>query len=647
MLIAGSVVAAIIVSACVVKNTSLTTIGGNDIFAGELQNRTNQQILAHAIQVDFLDPNGNVIDSQTVPGCLRSVQPGTSDFFEVQSTQPAASIASARGKFSINSSLRLGAVQTASVSISGVQVALSGTSLAVSGTVLNTGALALSSPKVCVVLRNSGNAIVRVGSQMLGDLPPNASGPFSVTLTVPSDATASNNVDVWADALQGDVPTAPVSNVNNPIALATPTPSSSPSATPSPSFSANCAFSQTPTTYETTEERTLYLQAMNLAAYNMLFPGDGFFSQPSIGVGTRQNRTSSPSVYVPPTLLKAISWIESNATQGAPGLPFGAIGPALVSFDCGYGIAQVTSGMTAPLGENGQPSDQQALVATHFAYNIGRGAAILIDKWNAAPANRPIAGIDTNSDPHIVENWYFAVWGYNGFTGPGANRSNHPLDPIYGAWPRTPYSCGPANDSFSHNRSLFPYQELVYGCLAHPPIVLGQTLWQPLPATLPDLNNPYWRAPLDLRNFQYPYSQMDIPTPKPLHDDPTALPDPVTRLAVLGQPGLTIDRPMVLINVAAGQASAPVTVNISNTGSGITSWRAAANKPWVRLSQQAGVAVAPDMSCLPGSPCQRVAALTISVDPSQITGNDAAVVRIFGLGLTTTEQDVAVFVRTS
>src|SRR5256885_1777381 len=214
---------------------------------------------------------------------------------------------------------------------------------------------------------------------------------------------------------------------------------------------AACAFNTAqPTTYETTQDRRQYMTAMDLAGYNMLFTNDSFFSQLSIGIGTRANRGYTSDVFVPPTLLKAISWIESSATQAAPSVPFGAVGPVLVSFDCGYGISQVTSGMTTPLGENGQPSDAQALVGTHFAYNVGRGAAILIDKWNAAPSNRPITGVDTNSDPHLIENWYYAVWSYHGFTGPGANRSNHPLDPVYPAWPRTPYSCGSASDGLGH-----------------------------------------------------------------------------------------------------------------------------------------------------------------------------------------------------
>ena len=60
---------------------------------------------------------------------------------------------------------------------------------------------------------------------------------------------------------------------------------------------------------------------------------------------------------------------------------------------------QVTSGMTVPLGDNSQASPDQLLVATHYAYNIARGAAILADKWNAAPESRPIAGTDTESRP--------------------------------------------------------------------------------------------------------------------------------------------------------------------------------------------------------------------------------------------------------
>ncbi len=406
-----------------------------------------------------------------------------------------------------------------------------------------------------------------------------------------------------------------------------------------------CAFVDPPTTYEATEDRKLYMQAMDLAGYDMLFPNDTFFSQPSIEVGTRDSRQSSGDVYVPPTLLKSISWLESVTSQGSGALPFGAIGPALVSFDCGYGIAQVTTGMTQPLGENDQPTDQQALVATHFAYNIGRGAAILIDKWNSAPEARPVAGIDTNSDPHIMENWYFALWSYNGFTGPGANRSNHPLDPVYGSWPRTAYSCGPQNDGLGHNRSNYPYQELVLGCAAHPPVVQGQPLWKAVPVSLPDLNNAYWRSPLDLQKFRYPYSQMDIPTPKPQHQDPTNQPNASLRAQVLGDPVISVDRNIALVTVRPGQSATGTELRITNTGTGIAPWRVSSNKPWIKVSQQAGVAVGPDLPCSSGSPCERSTVLKVTVDPTKVLGSDAAVLHIQGLGPGGKSADVAVFVR--
>jgi hypothetical protein len=404
-----------------------------------------------------------------------------------------------------------------------------------------------------------------------------------------------------------------------------------------------CAFPNAPDTYETTEDRNLYNAAMDLAGHDMLFTGDPFFSQRSIGIGLRNSRTASNQLYVPPTLMKAIAWIESRTTQASSGVPFGSVGPVLVSFDCGHGIGQVTSGMTAPLGENGRASNEQALVGTHYAYNIGRSMAILVDKWNAAPAGRPIVGLDTNSDPKVVENWYYAVWGYNGFTGPGANRSNHPLDPIYGGWPRTPYSCGPSNDGLSHNRALHPYQELVYGCMAHPPTVQGRPLWRALDATLPDLNNPYWRTPLDVANFVFPYAKMDMATPKPQHEDPTPRPHALARLAVLGQPRIAVDRPIVVVGVRPNQSATGADLAIFNAGSGVLPWRVTANRPWVTVSEDAGVALGGDVPCAPG--CARNATLRISVDPRQILGSDAAVVRIEHLGIGGGVTEVALFVR--
>lgn len=369
-----------------------------------------------------------------------------------------------------------------------------------------------------------------------------------------------------------------------------------------------CAFSRAPTTYEAARNRGAYLLGIELAAHNMLFPDDTFFGTPNVETGLRGARTVLEEPYIPPTLLKANGWIESALSQADGDTAFDAVGPALISFDCGHGIMQITSGMTNP-ADSVWPSRQQALIATHYLYNIARGAVILVDKWNYAPEARPIAGTDTDSDPHIVENWYFAVWGYNGFTGPTANRSNHPADPDYGQWPRTGFSCGPANDGYGHRYDLYPYQELVFGCAARPPSVDGVQLWTPLPLSLPNLDDPLWSEPLDLANFPpcvsstFDCAAMDMPSPQPWHRDETPRPADGITPYLLGSPVLAVSRRTV--NEAVHE------VTISNTGQGILAWRARPAKPWVTVDKLGGVALSPDVTCAEGASCERSPTLTI------------------------------------
>jgi hypothetical protein len=401
---------------------------------------------------------------------------------------------------------------------------------------------------------------------------------------------------------------------------------------PAPAARAECLFPTAPTTYEDLKDRSLFLTTIELAAANMLFPGDPYFGIPNLELGTRGARTTQPG-RIPPTLLKAVSWIESSITQTAVEVPFGSIGPALVSFDCGHGIAQVTSGMTVALGDNGRASPEQALVATHFAYNIARGAAILADKWNQAPELRPMAGSDTNGVPELLENWYFALWSYNGFTGPGANRSNHPMDPIYGSWPRAEYSCGPTGDGKGHNRANYPYQELVYGCAAHPPVVDGDALWDGVAITLPDLNNPAWAGPLKLSNFVFPYLNMDIPTPQPFHIDTTPPPDPRQRDRVLGSPQLKVSKAEVKIGVSPGSGSTVETVTVDNAGTGVLAWYAIATEPWIVIKPYAGAAVGTNLPCAPDVSCDRSGKLEVTVDASRAPpGRRTAAIRIQALG---------------
>jgi len=337
-------------------------------------------------------------------------------------------------------------------------------------------------------------------------------------------------------------------------------------------------------TYEAASWRTTYSKAMELASKNRLFPDDARFRTPQMETGARSAGSSSlVNPDIPPTILKAIAWIESSWAQAAQSVPYGSVGPVLVSHDCGYGLTQVTSGMQ---NTKGRPDLYQAMIGGHFGVNIAEGAKILVSKWNAAPDYRPIVG---SRQPTITEDWYYALWSYNGFT-----FKNHPLNPAYSAQ-RGAYRC-----DGTQSYASFPYQELVLGCLARPPVVAGTKLWSPTPVTLPNLSQPAfslsnWTACSSDRRCQ----GMDMPTPNPAHTDAT--PVTGTREAAVGAPVLSVGPAHVNVVMAVGETSAPTRVTISNTGTGPLTWRLSPSKTWLRLSRIQGVALGSDIGSRPST----------------------------------------------
>ncbi|HJX61315.1 MAG TPA: transglycosylase SLT domain-containing protein [Dehalococcoidia bacterium] len=291
--------------------------------------------------------------------------------------------------------------------------------------------------------------------------------------------------------------------------------------------------------------------------------------------------------YIPPTLLKAIAWIESGWAQAAYAVAYGSVGPALISHDCGYGIMQVTTGMQ---NTTGTPTREQLMSASHYAYNIARGARILADKWNLSPEFRPLVG---DRNPRAIEDWYYAVWSYNGFA-----FQNHPLNPRFPAWPRTSYSCGPSDDGFSHDRSQYPYQELVFGCMTHPPDPDGDPLWEPQPVTLPDLSLVEFAQPLSVENFVCDngddcYTRMDLPRPAGAHEDPT--PATGDRSRIIGAPMLGVDSTAIEIMARPDTPSEPQEVVVTNVGTGILVWTVTPSVPWLQVSLPSGVALGDEL----------------------------------------------------
>ena len=102
---------------------------------------------------------------------------------------------------------------------------------------------------------------------------------------------------------------------------------------------------------------------------------------------------------IPPKILYGIAYQESTWRQ------FDADGDPLIGADgAGIGIMQVT---TIPAGV-----DVERL-KNDIDYNIAVGADILVEKWGYAPSVFPVIG---DGDPRCYENWFFAVWAYNGWT---------------------------------------------------------------------------------------------------------------------------------------------------------------------------------------------------------------------------------------
>ncbi len=154
----------------------------------------------------------------------------------------------------------------------------------------------------------------------------------------------------------------------------------------------------------------------------------------TVEVGATRTRQAAE---FPCKLMPAIGMAESSITQ------FCSSGLTVISFDCGFGVMQVTSGAAE------YPGLQRSVDV-----NIAAGADILATKWNG---DESFGGSFGDSDPVFLESWYFATWAYNGFV-----YSNNPNNPD------KPANRPPFNSPGSLSRGSYPYQEIVWGYLGYP-----------------------------------------------------------------------------------------------------------------------------------------------------------------------------------
>ncbi|SDY63032.1 S-layer homology domain-containing protein [Tindallia californiensis] len=105
---------------------------------------------------------------------------------------------------------------------------------------------------------------------------------------------------------------------------------------------------------------------------------------------------------IPPVLLRAIAWKESGKRQFHNGQPFVHAG--------NQGVMQINRVHNSSL-------DKEALL-NDARYNVEVGADVLLNRW----LFDDIATVGER-DPDVLENWYFALWGYNGWL-----PRNNPVD---------------------------------------------------------------------------------------------------------------------------------------------------------------------------------------------------------------------------
>ncbi|CCB71872.1 RHS repeat-associated core domain-containing protein [Streptantibioticus cattleyicolor] len=211
---------------------------------------------------------------------------------------------------------------------------------------------------------------------------------------------------------------------------------------------------------------------------------------------------------VPRSVYQAIVAQESNYSQASwhslPGIPgnpliadyYGAGGSIstmnYAKADCGYGLGQVTNGMSA--GDTTYSVHGQWKIAVDYQENVAAGLQILERTWNQLYD----AGITVNGgDPRYLENWYFAAWAYNSgiqptaafgnttgctpgpsCTGPdgtwGLGWANNPRNPDYPPT-RPPY----LRDSYADaaHPGNWPYQERIMGWMGSPILRFNQAAY--------------------------------------------------------------------------------------------------------------------------------------------------------------------------
>ncbi|MFF5294055.1 SGNH/GDSL hydrolase family protein [Paractinoplanes globisporus] len=243
-------------------------------------------------------------------------------------------------------------------------------------------------------------------------------------------------------------------------------------------------------------------------AANWLNSGLPQFSPQSLFTPMMPKTQAGETRWLPAQVLLGVLAQESNLRQASWHVTDGSSGNPLTSsgfyalnksqdpnsigtgtYDCGYGVGQITSGMrTIDTNAAGGLTDlQQKAVVIDYATNIAASAHMLEQAWADLQAAHIIAN---NGDPQFIENWFFAVWAYNTGLHPNTGNGpwglgwvNNPANPLFPA-DRHPYLVVPLdtpthNDNIGYDNAKHPsdwsYPERIMGW-AHKSVILPDYL---------------------------------------------------------------------------------------------------------------------------------------------------------------------------
>lgn len=156
--------------------------------------------------------------------------------------------------------------------------------------------------------------------------------------------------------------------------------------------------------------------------------------------------------HVSAAILHGVAYTESNWHQfNSPDYSVNGeqVGTPVESFDGGWGEYQQTWGMPPQCVSAHNCRSDVNRVQHDQSYNIGVGISSLINAWNNTAG---VASSTDPNDPFKANDWFFAVWAYNGSYG---NNPNDVPSSSYAHWyPGAPF------------RSI--YEEYVWYFAAHP-----------------------------------------------------------------------------------------------------------------------------------------------------------------------------------